>query len=126
MNLRRSAGIVLATLAMASTIQTATGTTRSIQWASSYSPADSPGRMACNGKRLTWHTMAVASRTLRCGTRLRISYGKHSVIARVEDRGPWIYSRSLDLAPGVYHALIGSYNALVWGVRPVRVLVLKG
>jgi len=125
MSIRRAASIVLATLAMAGTIQTATGATGASEWASSYSPADSPGRMACNGVRLTWHTMAVASRTLRCGTRLRISYGKRSVIAPVEDRGPWIYSRSLDLAPGVYHALIGSYNALVWGVRPVRVVVLR-
>jgi hypothetical protein len=42
-------------------------------------------------------TYGVASRTLPCGSRVTISYAGRSVVATVDDRGPYVYGRSFDL-----------------------------
>jgi Lytic transglycolase/Bacterial SH3 domain len=60
--------------------------------------------MAC-GKTLTESVMAVANRTLPCGTRLRLRVGGHVVEAQVLDRGPYVDGRTFDLAPAVCRAL---------------------
>lgn len=39
----------------------------------------------------------VANRTLPCGTRLTIRYGHRSIVATVDDRGPYVGGRSFDL-----------------------------
>jgi rare lipoprotein A (peptidoglycan hydrolase) len=62
------------------------------------------GRMAC-GAVLTTTVMAVANRTLPCGTRLRIRVGSTVVLARVMDRGPFTAGRTFDLAPAVCRQL---------------------
>jgi hypothetical protein len=60
--------------------------------------------MAC-GSRLTSSVMAVANRTLKCGTRVRIRIGGSIVVAKVMDRGPYVSGRTFDLSPAVCHAL---------------------
>jgi rare lipoprotein A len=42
-------------------------------------------------------TYGVANKTLPCGTKVTISYGGRTVVATVDDRGPYIYGRSFDL-----------------------------
>jgi rare lipoprotein A len=42
-------------------------------------------------------TYGVANRTLPCGTKVTISYGGRTVVATVDDRGPYVYGRSFDL-----------------------------
>ncbi|MGH2862240.1 MAG: RlpA-like double-psi beta-barrel domain-containing protein [Solirubrobacteraceae bacterium] len=42
-------------------------------------------------------TYGVANKTLPCGTKVTLSYGGHTVIATVDDRGPYVYGRSFDL-----------------------------
>jgi rare lipoprotein A len=42
-------------------------------------------------------TYGVASKTLPCGTKVTISYGGRTVVATVDDRGPYVYGRSFDL-----------------------------
>jgi rare lipoprotein A len=39
----------------------------------------------------------VANKTLPCGSRVTISYAGRSVVATVDDRGPYVYGRSFDL-----------------------------
>src|SRR6185436_19050416 len=63
-------------------------------------------RMAC-GPELTTTVMAVAHRTLSCGTQVRIRIGTRTVVARVLDRGPFTAGRTFDLAPAVCRALAG-------------------
>ena len=60
--------------------------------------------MAC-GAPLTDTVMAVAHRTLPCGTTVRLSYGGREVDAQVLDRGPYTDGITLDLAPAVCQAL---------------------
>jgi rare lipoprotein A len=51
------------------------------------------GPRACPG-RYSGHT--VAHRSMPCGTRLRFTRGRHSIVAVVNDRGPFIRGRTWD------------------------------
>lgn len=73
------------------------------------------GPIACGGDS---YALGVASRTLACGTRLQICY-RTCTDAIVFDRGPFIYSRSLDLS-GAVKSAIGFPD----GVATVRYRVL--
>ena len=42
-------------------------------------------------------TYGVANKTLPCGTKVTISYGGRTVVATVDDRGPYVYGRTFDL-----------------------------
>jgi rare lipoprotein A (peptidoglycan hydrolase) len=50
-------------------------------------------------------TYGVANRSLPCGTKVTISYGGRSVLATVDDRGPYVYGRSFDLNQNTARAL---------------------
>lgn len=63
----------------------------------SYYGAESGNRTA-NGERFTGRAMTAAHRTLPFGTKLRVTYQGRSVVVRVNDRGPYIRGRSLDLS----------------------------
>lgn len=47
----------------------------------------------------------IANRTLPCGTKVRLSYDSHTVVATVDDRGPYVYGRSFDLDQSTAQAL---------------------
>ena len=54
---------------------------------------DDAGSTACG-----FHARyGIASRTLPCGTHVTLSYGGRTVVATVDDRGPYIYGRTFDL-----------------------------
>jgi hypothetical protein len=62
---------------------------------------DDAGDTACG-----FHaTYGIASRTLPCGTKVTFSYGGRSLVATVDDRGPYVYSRTYDLNQNVAGAL---------------------
>jgi rare lipoprotein A len=50
-------------------------------------------------------TYGVANLTLPCGTKVTISYGGRSVLATVDDRGPYVGGRSFDLDQNTAQAL---------------------
>lgn len=60
------------------------------------------GRRTANGERFNRHELTAAHRTLPFGALLRITYPRsgHSVIVRVNDRGPYVNGRDLDLSEG--------------------------
>lgn len=65
------------------------------------------GRTTANGERYNAYGHSTAHRYLPFGTRLRVtnqSNGK-SVIVRVNDRGPFVGGRSLDLSYGAFSAI---------------------
>ena len=62
------------------------------------------GRTTANGERYNAYGHSTAHRSLPFGTRLRVTNqtnGK-SVIVRVNDRGPFVAGRSLDLSYGEF------------------------
>jgi len=68
--------------------------------ASWYGPGLYGNGMACGGI-LTTRSMVVAHKTLRCGTSLVVCYRRRCVNATVQDRGPFIKGRDIDLAGAV-------------------------
>lgn len=64
--------------------------------ASYYGPES--GSRTANGERFTGQDMTAAHRTLPFGTRLRVTYRGKTVTVRVNDRGPFVKGRSLDLS----------------------------
>ena len=59
------------------------------------------GTRTANGERFDPQGMTVAHKTLPFNTRLRLTRKNKSVIVRVNDRGPFLKGRQLDLSRGV-------------------------
>lgn len=86
-------------------------------WHSSFASWYGPGfyghTTACGGT-LTGGSMIVAHRTMACGTRLEMCAARCALVT-VGDRGPYVYSREFDLAPGAKAATgFGSTGVVRW------------
>lgn len=82
------------------------------------------GRPTASGEAFDMNKLTAAHRTLPFGTRLRVTNVKNgkSVVVRVNDRGPHVPGRVLDLSYRAARAL-GMTDA---GVARVEVVVLHG
>ena len=70
-------------------------------------PHNSPGfhgRLTANGERYDMHGLTAAHKTLPFGTKLRVCY-EGCVDVRINDRGPFIGERELDLSYGAAKAI---------------------
>jgi rare lipoprotein A len=63
------------------------------------------GRQTASGQRFDENAMTCAHRSLPFGTKLRITHGSRSVIVTVNDRGPFVRGRVLDLSTGAARAV---------------------
>ena len=80
-------------------------------------------RRTASGERFRSSAMAAAHRKLPFGTRVKVidlKTGK-SIVVRINDRGPYIRGRIIDLTTGAARAL-GTYHR---GIARVRIEVLK-
>src|SRR5260364_209626 len=82
------------------------GTGRTFSGMASYYGNESGSRTA-SGQRMNANAMTCAHRSLPFGTKLRVTHGGQSVIVTVNDRGPFIRGRVLDLSTGAARAKIG-------------------
>ena len=78
------------------------------------------GNRTANGERFDGSSLTAAHRTLAFGTKLRVTYRGRSVTVRVNDRGPFIRGRQLDLSRAAA-AKIGMVKAGVATVCVTRV-----
>jgi rare lipoprotein A len=62
------------------------------------------GHHTANGERLNCSAMTAAHRTLPFGTRVRVCHNG-CVIVRINDRGPWVRGRNIDLSPAAARAI---------------------
>jgi len=62
------------------------------------------GRLTANGEIYDQHGLTAAHKTLPFGTRLRVCY-RGCAVVRINDRGPYIGSRELDLSKGAADAI---------------------
>lgn len=58
------------------------------------------GRTTASGEKFNQYAMTAAHRTLPFGTRVRVKHKDRSVIVVINDRGPFIRGRSIDLSKG--------------------------
>ena len=63
------------------------------------------GSKTASGARFNQNAMTCAHRSLPFGTRLRVPHGGRSVVVTVNDRGPFIRGRVLDLSTGAARAV---------------------
>ena len=63
------------------------------------------GPMTASGERLNVDAMTAAHRTLPFGTLVRVSYKQRSIVVKINDRGPFIRGRDIDLTNGAARAL---------------------
>ncbi len=75
------------------------------------------GSRTANGEHFDGSSYTAAHRSLPFGTKLKVTYQGKSVVVRVNDRGPGIKSRQLDLA----HAAARKIGLTKAGVGKVRV-----
>jgi len=66
------------------------------------------GHRTANGEHLDCSAMTAAHRTLPFGTRVRVCHNG-CVIVRINDRGPWVRGRQIDLSPAAAR-VIGLYQ----------------
>ena len=80
------------------------------------------GSKTANGEKFNPHGLTAAHRTLKFGTRVKVTHLRsgRSVIVRINDRGPFIRNRIIDLSLGAAVA-IGLDKS---GVANVRIVVL--
>jgi rare lipoprotein A len=63
------------------------------------------GSRTASGQRFNQNALTAAHRSLPFGTRLRVTHGGRSVIVTINDRGPFIRGRVLDLSTGAARAI---------------------
>jgi rare lipoprotein A len=79
------------------------------------------GSQTASGQRFNQNAMTCAHRSLPFGTKLRVTHGGRSVVVTVNDRGPFVRGRVLDLstaaarAVGLTSAGVGRVTAEVIG-----------
>lgn len=81
------------------------------------------GKVTANGERFNPGGMTAAHRSLPFGTKVRVVHLKtgRAVIVRINDRGPFVRGRIIDLSLGAARK-IGLHNS---GVAKVRVEVMN-
>ena len=89
------------------------------QGAASYYGSEFNGRRMANGRRFDPHSTSVAHRTLPFGTKILITNlgNGRSATAIVEDRGPFVRGRIIDLSPRLAEHL----GMITQGVAQVEV-----
>jgi rare lipoprotein A len=85
-------------------ISSSSGSGRTFSGVASYYGNESGSRTA-SGERFNQNAMTCAHRSLPFGTKLRVSTGGRSVVVTVNDRGPFVRGRVLDLSKGAARAL---------------------
>ena len=64
------------------------------------------GGTTANGETVTETSMGIAMLNVPFGSRVEIRYGGRSVIAYVNDRGPYVHGRVIDMQPAVARACL--------------------
>jgi rare lipoprotein A len=95
--------IVTFAIILASAVPVVGAPARGETMVASYYGSESGNRTA-NGEHFRPNGLTAAHRTLPFGTRLRVCY-RGCVVVRVNDRGPFIRGRQLDLSKGAARAI---------------------
>ncbi len=83
---------------------------------------DFAGRQTANGERFNPQAMTAASKTLPFGTLVRVTNRNNgrSVVVRINDRGPYVGGRVIDLSLGAA-SVVGMIGS---GVAPVDIAII--
>ncbi len=81
------------------------------------------GRPTANGETFNMEKLTAAHKTLPFGTKLRVTNedNEKSVIVRINDRGPFVKGRDLDLSKAAAREI----GLIPYGVKTMKVEFLK-
>jgi rare lipoprotein A len=85
-------------------IAPSSGSGRSFSGVASHYGNESGSRTA-SGQRFNQNAMTAAHRSLPFGTKLKVTHGGRSVVVTINDRGPFVRGRVLDLSTGAARAI---------------------
>jgi len=85
-------------------VMPSSGTGHAFSGMASYYGNESGSRTA-SGERFNQNAMTAAHRSLPFGTKVRVTHGGRSVVVTINDRGPFIRGRVLDLSTGAARAI---------------------
>jgi rare lipoprotein A len=85
-------------------VEPSSGSGRSFSGMASFYGNES-GSKTASGQRFNQSAMTAAHRSLPFGTKLKVTHGGRSVVVTVNDRGPFIKGRVLDLSTGAASAV---------------------
>jgi rare lipoprotein A len=85
-------------------ITPSSGSGRSFSGMASFYGNESGSRTA-SGQRFNQNAMTCAHRSLPFGTKLKVTHGGQSVVVTVNDRGPFVHGRVLDLSTAAARAI---------------------
>lgn len=85
-------------------IAPSSGTGRSFSGMASFYGNES-GSKTASGQRFNQNAMTAAHRSLPFGTKVKVTHGSQSVVVTINDRGPFIKGRVLDLSTGAARAV---------------------
>lgn len=86
-------GLILLPLVVIMASPVMAGTCALASWYGSES-----GNRTANGEHFNGSSFSAAHRSLPFGTKLRVTYRGKSVVVRINDRGPFVRGRGLDLS----------------------------
>ncbi len=89
-------------------------------WMASYYGYSHAGNLTASGVPFDPTAFTAAHKTLPFGTQLRVGYGGNSTVVTVNDRGPYVDGRDVDLSQAAAE-MIGLTGP---GVAPIQVTVL--
>lgn len=73
------------------------------------------GRLTASGEVFDMNAMTCAHKTLKFGTKVKFTNPRNgkSVVAKVNDRGPFIKGRTFDLSKGAFDAIANTNRGVV-------------
>ena len=85
------------------------------------------GGRTASGERASPSALTAAHRTLPFGTLVRVTYQGRSVVVRINDRGPFVKGRDLDLSEGAARriGLPGVGRVTIEVIRPSDIYIPK-
>ncbi len=73
------------------------------------------GKLTANGERFDQHSLTAAHRTLPFGTRVRVINTRNgkSVVVRINDRGPFVRGRVIDLSKAAFQSIASTRSGVI-------------
>jgi rare lipoprotein A len=91
--------ILFTTFALSVSAEAAKKTTMVASWYDCAKPGEcSRSKITASGQKFNPNALTAAHKTLPFGTKIRVTHKGKSVIVRINDRGPFIKGRHLDLS----------------------------
>lgn len=98
-------------------------TVKTIQGSASWYGGKFHGRRTANGERFDMNKNTAAHKSLPFGTKVRVTNRNNgkSVVVRINDRGPFVGSRIIDLSRGA----AGAVDMIGTGIAPVIIEIMS-